>query len=161
VIAAVATAREGRYGIVRVSGRSSEQLASTCSAVYRAATGVRATFRAATGEPSRPASHFSFCTGVLYRRRCAQLQVTGGLCAAHDLEAMPELGARLAEPANLPVALSRRQARSAQAEGVPTSSMPLRGCGALCVALTARRFSEVIGNLAKRLVELRRVVERP
>src|SRR6058998_1738001 len=102
VIAAVATApgRAG-IGIVRVSGKKLEQLAShLLGGVPAPRLAVRATFRAATGEPIDDGIALFFPAPASYTGEdVLELQGHGGPVVLHMiLRRCLELGARLAEP---------------------------------------------------------------
>ncbi len=102
VIAAVATAlgRAG-IGIVRVSGKKLEQLASRLlGGVPAPRLAVRATFRSATGEPIDDGIALFFPAPASYTGEdVLELQGHGGPVVLHMiLRRCLELGARLAEP---------------------------------------------------------------
>jgi len=165
VIAAVATApgRAG-IGIVRVSGRKLEQLASHLLAgVPPPRLAVRATFRAATGEPIDDGIALFFPAPASYTGEdVLELQGHGGPVVLHMiLRRCLELGARLAEPGEFTRrAFLNDKLDLAQAEGVADLIDAATEAAARCALRSLRgEFSEVIGNLAKRLVELRVLVE--
>src|SRR6267154_215408 len=124
VIAAIGTASgRGGIGIVRVSGRNLEQLASRLlGGVPAPRLAVRAIFCGVAGEPIDDGIALFFPAPASYTGEdVLELQGHGGpVVLQMILRRCLELGARLAEPGE---------------------------------------FSEVIGNLAKRLVELRTLAE--
>src|SRR6266705_3335740 len=165
VIAAVATAlgRAG-IGIVRVSGKKLEQLAShLLGGVPAPRLAVRATFRAATGEPIDDGIALFFPAPSSYTGEdVLELQGHGGPVVLHMiLRRCLELGARLAEPGEFTRrAFLNDKLDLAQAEGVADLIDAATEAAARCALRSLRgEFSEVIGNLAKRLVELRVLVE--
>src|SRR2546427_280550 len=165
VIAAVATAlgRAG-IGIVRVSGKKLEQLAShLLGGVPAPRLAVRATFRAATGEPIDDGIALFFPAPASYTGEdVLELQGHGGPVVLHMiLRRCLELGARLAEPGEFTRrAFLNDKLDLAQAEGVADLIDAATEAAARCALRSLRgEFSEVIGNLAKRLVELRVLVE--
>src|SRR5438445_378555 len=165
VIAAVATAlgRAG-IGIVRVSGKRLEQLAQhLLGGVPAPRLAVRATFRAATGEPIDDGIALFFPAPASYTGEdVLELQGHGGPVVLHMiLRRCLELGARLAEPGEFTRrAFLNDKLDLAQAEGVADLIDAATEVAARCALRSLRgEFSEVIGNLAKRLVELRVLVE--
>jgi len=110
VIAAVATA-PGRAGIgvVRVSGKKLQQLASRLlGGVPAPRLAVRAVFRGAAGEPIDDGIALFFPAPASYTGEdVLELQVTGARGSGHDPEAMFGSLARASQsPGNSPVALS-------------------------------------------------------
>src|SRR5229473_3369577 len=165
VIAAVATAlgRAG-IGIVRVSGKKLEQLASRLlGGVPAPRLAVRATFRSATGEPIDDGIALFFPAPASYTGEdVLELQGHGGPVVLHMiLRRCLELGARLAEPGEFTRrAFLNDKLDLAQAEGVADLIDAATEAAARCALRSLRgEFSEVIGNLARRLVELRTLVE--
>ena len=165
VIAAVGTApgRAG-IGIVRVSGKKLEQFAShLLGSVPAPRMAVRATFRAATGEPIDDGIALFFPAPASYTGEdVLELQGHGGPVVLHMiLRRCLELGARLAEPGEFTRrAFLNDKLDLAQAEGVADLIDAATEAAARCALRSLRgEFSEVIGNLAKRLVELRVLVE--
>jgi len=165
VIAAVGTApgRAG-IGIVRVSGKKLEQFAShLLGSVPAPRMAVRATFRAAAGEPIDDGIALFFPAPASYTGEdVLELQGHGGPVVLHMiLRRCLELGARLAEPGEFTRrAFLNDKLDLAQAEGVADLIDAATEAAARCALRSLRgEFSEVIGNLAKRLVELRVLVE--
>src|SRR5882762_33872 len=165
VIAAVATAlgRAG-IGIVRVSGKKLEQLAShLLGGVPAPRLAVRATFRAATGEPIDDGIALFFPAPASYTGEdVLELQGHGGpVVLGMILRRCLELGARLAEPGEFTRrAFLNDKLDLAQAEGVADLIDAATEAAARCALRSLRgEFSEAIGNLEKRLVELRMLVE--
>src|SRR2546427_2570564 len=165
VIAAVGTApgRAG-IGIVRVSGKKLEQFAShLLGSVPAPRMAVRATFRAAAGEPIDDGIALFFPAPASYTGEdVLELQGHGGPVVLHMiLRRCLELGARLAEPGEFTRrAFLNDKLDLAQAEGVVDLIDAATEAAARCALRSLRgEFSEVIGNLAKRLVELRVLVE--
>jgi len=165
VIAAVATA-QGRagIGIVRVSGKKLEQLASQLlGGVPAPRLAVRATFYGAAGEPIDDGLALFFPAPASYTGEdVLELQGHGGpVVLRMILRRCLELGARLAEPGEFTRrAFLNDKLDLAQAEGVADLIDAATETAARCALRSLRgEFSEVIGNLAKRLVELRMLVE--
>ena len=165
VIAAVGTA-PGRAGIgvVRVSGKKLEQLASRLlGAVPAPRLAVRATFRGAAGEPIDDGITLFFPAPASYTGEdVLELQCHGGPVVLYMvLKRCLELGARLAEPGEFTRrAFLNDKLDLAQAEGVADLIDAATEAAARCALRSLRgEFSEVIGNLEKRLVELRTLVE--
>src|SRR5437660_11290829 len=165
VIAAVATA-SGRagIGIVRVSGRALGSFASQLLGVKPAArVATRATFSGAAGEPIDEGIALFFPAPASYTGEdVLELQGHGGPVVLQlVLRRCLELGARLAEPGEF----TRRvflndKLDLAQAEGVADLIDAATEAAARCALRSLRgEFSEAIGNLEKRLVELRMLVE--
>src|SRR3989454_10431009 len=165
VIAAVATAagRAG-IGIVRVSGKNLEALAShLLGGVPAPRLAVRAIFRGAAGEPIDDGIALFFPAPASYTGEdVLELQGHGGpVVLGMILRRCLELGARLAEPGEF----SRRAFLNvkldlAQAEAVADLIDAATEAAARCALRSLRgEFSEAIGNLEKRLVELRMLVE--
>src|SRR3981189_2749034 len=165
VIAAVGTAHGGAgIGIVRVSGKKLEQLASRLlGSVPAPRLAVRAVFRDTAGEPIDDGIALFFpapasCAG----EDVLELQGHGGpVVLQMILRRCLELGARLAEPGEFTRrAFLNDKLDLAQAEGVADLSDAATEAAARCALRSLRgEFSEVIGNLAKQLVELRVLVE--
>jgi len=165
VIAAVATA-QGRagIGIVRVSGKKLEQLASRLLGGLPAPRlAARATFHGAAGEPIDDGIALFFPAPASYTGEdVLELQGHGGPVVLHMiLRRCLDLGARLAEPGEFTRrAFLNDKLDLAQAEGVADLIDAATEAAARCALRSLRgEFSEVIGNLAKRLVELRMLVE--
>ncbi len=165
VIAAVGTA-PGRAGIgvVRVSGKKLEQLASRLLGVVPAPRlAVRATFRGAAGEPIDDGIALFFPAPASYTGEdVLELQCHGGPVVLYMvLKRCLELGARLAEPGEFTRrAFLNDKLDLAQAEGVADLIDAATEAAARCALRSLRgEFSQVIANLAKGLVELRTLVE--
>src|SRR5216684_2676189 len=165
VIAAVGTA-PGRAGIgvVRVSGKKLEQLAShLLGGVPAPRLAVRAIFRGAAGEPIDDGIALFFPAPASYTGEdVLELQGHGGpVVLQMILKRCLELGARLAEPGEFTRrAFLNDKLDLAQAEGVADLIDAATEAAARCALRSLRgEFSEVIGNLARRLVELRTLVE--
>src|SRR6266581_163940 len=165
VIAAVGTA-QGRagIGIVRVSGKKLDQFAShLLGGVPAPRLAVRATFHGAAGEPIDDGIALFFPAPASYTGEdVLELQGHGGPVVLHMvLRRCLELGARLAEPGEFTRrAFLNDKLDLAQAEGVADLIDASTEAAARCALRSLRgEFSEVIGNLAKRLVELRVLVE--
>jgi len=165
VIAAVATApgRAG-IGIVRVSGKTLDRLAtSLLGAVPAPRTAARATFRDASGQPIDDGIAVFFAAPASYTGEdVLELQGHGGPVVLQMLlRRCVELGARLAEPGEFTRrAFLNDKLDLAQAEGVADLIEAATEAAARCALRSLRgEFSESIGNLAKRLVELRTLVE--
>src|SRR3981189_158122 len=165
VIAAVGTApgRAG-IGIVRVSGKKLEQLASRLlGSVPAPRLAVRAVFRDTAGEPIDDGIALFFpapasCAG----EDVLELQGHGGpVVLQMILRRCLELGARLAEPGEFTRrAFLNDKLDLAQAEGVADLIDAATEAAARCALRSLRgEFSEAIGSLEKRLVELRMLVE--
>src|SRR5258708_25297583 len=165
VIAAVATG-PGRAGIgvVRVSGKKLEQLASRLlGGVPAPRLAVRAVFRGGAGEPIDDGIALFFPAPASYTGEdVLELQGHGGPVVLHMvLRRCLELGARLAEPGEFTRrAFLNDKLDLAQAEGVADLIDAATEAAARCALRSLRgEFSEVIGNLARRLVELRTLAE--
>jgi len=165
VIAAVGTA-SGRagIGIVRVSGKKLEQLAARLlGGVPTPRLAVRAVFRGAAGEPIDDGIALFFPAPASYTGEdVLELQGHGGpVVLGMILKRCLDLGARLAEPGEFTRrAFLNDKLDLAQAEGVADLIDAATEAAARCALRSLRgEFSEVIGNLAKRLVELRTLVE--
>lgn len=165
VIAAVATApgRAG-IGIVRVSGKRLDRLAtSLLGAVPAPRTAVRATFNGADGQPIDDGIALFFSAPASYTGEdVLELQGHGGPVVLQMLlRRCVELGARLAEPGEFTRrAFLNDKLDLAQAEGVADLIEAATEAAARCALRSLRgEFSELIANLAKRLVELRTLVE--
>jgi len=165
VIAAVATApgRAG-IGIVRVSGKTLNRFAtSLLGAVPAPRTAARATFRGADGGPIDDGIAVFFAAPASYTGEdVLELQGHGGPVVLRMLlRRCVELGARLAEPGEFTRrAFLNDKLDLAQAEGVADLIEAATEAAARCALRSLRgEFSESIENLAKRLVELRTLVE--
>jgi tRNA modification GTPase len=165
VIAAVGTA-SGRagIGIVRVSGRKLEQLASRLlGGVPAPRVAVRAVFRGAAGEAIDDGITLFFPAPASYTGEdVLELHGHGGpVVLGMILRRCLELGARLAEPGEFTRrAFLNDKLDLAQAEGVADLIDAATEAAARCALRSLRgEFSEAIGNLEKRLVELRMLVE--
>src|SRR6266478_5529614 len=165
VIAAVATA-PGRAGIgvVRVSGKKLQQLASRLlGGVPAPRLAVRAVFRGAAGEPIDDGIALFFPAPASYTGEdVLELQGHGGpVVLGMILRRCLELGARIAEPGEFTRrAFLNDKLDLAQAEGVADLIDAATEAAARCALRSLRgEFSEVIGDLAKRLVELRTLAE--
>ena len=165
VIAAVGTApgRAG-IGIVRVSGKKLEQLAShLLGGVPAPRLAVRAVFRGATGEPIDDGITLFFPAPASYTGEdVLELHGHGGpVVLGMILRRCLELGARLAEPGEFTRrAFLNDKLDLAQAESVADLIDAATEAAARCALRSLRgEFSEAIGNLEKRLVELRMLVE--
>src|SRR6266513_619903 len=165
VIAAVGTA-PGRAGIgvVRVSGKKLEKLAlRLLGGVPAPRLAVRAIFRGAAGDPIDDGIALFFPAPASYTGEdVLELQGHGGpVVLGMILRRCLELGARLAEPGEFTRrAFLNDKLDLAQAEGVADLIDAATEAAARCALRSLRgEFSEVIANLAKRLVELRMLVE--
>lgn len=165
VIAAVATApgRAG-IGIVRISGKHLEGLASyLLGRVPAPRVAARATFRGATGEPIDDGIALFFPGPASYTGEdVLELQGHGGPVVLRMLlRRCLDLGARLAEPGEFTRrAFLNDKLDLAQAEGVADLIEAATETAARCALRSLRgEFSELIGNLAKQLIELRTLVE--
>jgi tRNA modification GTPase len=165
VIAAVGTApgRAG-IGIVRVSGKKLERLASRLlGGVPTPRLAVRAVFRGAAGEPIDDGIALFFPAPASYTGEdVLELQGHGGpVVLGMVLKRCLELGARLAEPGEFTRrAFLNDKLDLAQAEGVVDLIDAATEAAARCALRSLRgEFSEAIGSLEKRLVELRMLVE--
>jgi len=165
VIAAVGTApgRAG-IGIVRVSGKKLEQFAShLLGRVPAPRLAARAVFRGATGEPIDDGITLFFPAPASYTGEdVLELHGHGGpVVLGMILKRCLELGARLAEPGEFTRrAFLNDKLDLAQAEGVADLIDAATEAAARCALRSLRgEFSEAIGNLEKRLVELRMLVE--
>src|SRR5437762_10832442 len=165
VIAAVGTA-PGRAGIgvVRVSEKKLEKLAlRLLGGVPAPRLAVRAVFRGAAGEPIDDGITLFFPAPASYTGEdVLELHGHGGpVVLGMILRRCLELGARLAEPGEFTRrAFLNDKLDLAQAEGVADLIDAATEAAARCALRSLRgEFSEAIGNLAKRLVELRMLVE--
>ena len=165
VIAAVGTApgRAG-IGIVRVSGKKLEQLAShLLGSVPSPRRAMRATFRGAAGDPIDDGIALFFPAQASYTGEdVLELHGHGGpVVLGMVLRRCLELGARLAEPGEFTRrAFLNDKLDLAQAEGVADLIDAATEVAARCALRSLRgEFSEAIGNLQKQLVELRMLVE--
>jgi len=165
VIAAVATA-SGRAGIgvVRVSGKTLDRLASRLlGGVPAPRLAVRAVFRDAAGQAIDDGIALFFPAPASYTGEdVLELQGHGGpVVLGMILRRCLELGARLAEPGEFTRrAFLNDKLDLAQAEGVADLIDAATEAAARCALRSLRgEFSEAIGNLEKRLVELRMLVE--
>src|SRR5260221_8288624 len=165
VIAAVGTA-QGRagIGIVRVRGKKLDQFAPhLLGGVPAPRVAVRATFHGAAGEPIDDGIALFFPAPASYTGEdVLELQGHGGpVVLQRVLRRCLELGARLAEPGEFTRrAFLNDKLDLAQAEGVADLIDAATEAAARCALRSLRgEFSEVIGNLARRLVELRTLVE--
>jgi len=165
VIAAVGTApgRAG-IGIVRVSGKKLEQLAShLLGSVPSPRRAMRATFRGAAGDPIDDGIALFFPAPASYTGEdVLELHGHGGpVVLGMVLRRCLELGARLAEPGEFTRrAFLNDKLDLAQAEGVADLIDAATEAAARCALRSLRgEFSEAIGNLQKQLVELRMLVE--
>jgi len=165
VIAAIGTAPgRGGIGIVRVSGKNLEQLASRLlGGVPTPRLAVRAIFCDVAGEPIDDGIALFFPAPASYTGEdVLELQGHGGpVVLQMILRRCLELGARLAEPGEFTRrAFLNDKLDLAQAEGVADLIDAATEAAARCALRSLRgEFSEVIGNLEKRLVELRTLVE--
>src|SRR5947209_2599540 len=165
VIAAVAIA-SGRAGIgvVRVSGKTLDRLASRLlGGVPAPRLAVRAVFRDAAGQAIDDGIALFFPAPASYTGEdVLELQGHGGpVVLGMILRRCLELGARLAEPGEFTRrAFLNDKLDLAQAEGVADLIDAATEAAARCALRSLRgEFSEAIGNLEKRLVELRMLVE--
>src|SRR2546422_8027630 len=165
VIAAVATApgRAG-IGIVRVSGKKLEQLAShLLGGVPAPRLAVRATFRAATGEPIDDGIALFFPAPASYTGEdVLELQGHGGPVVLHMiLRRCLELGARVAEPGEFTRrAFLNDKIDLAQAEAVADLIDASTEAGARSASRSlAGEFSHELHQLRDALVDLRMLVE--
>src|SRR5580765_2458331 len=165
VIAAIATA-QGRagIGIVRISGKSLNRLASQIlGAKPPARAATHAIFLGAAGEPLDDGIALFFPAPASYTGEdVLELQGHGGpVVLQMILRRCLELGARLAEPGEFTRrAFLNDKLDLAQAEGVADLIDAATEVAARCALRSLRgEFSEVIGDLAKGLVELRMLVE--
>jgi len=165
VIAAVATA-QGRagIGIVRISGKSLDRLASQIlGARPLARTATRATFRGSAGEALDDGIALFFPAPASYTGEdVLELHGHGGpVVLQMVLRRCLELGARIAEPGEF----SRRaflndKVDLAQAEGIADLIDAATEAAARCALRSLRgEFSEIVRSLAQQLVELRTLVE--
>src|SRR5260221_7787088 len=163
VIAAIGTAPgRGGIGIVRVSGKRLEQLASRLlGGVPAPRLAVRAIFRGADGEPIDDGIALFFAAPASYTGEdVLELQGHGGpVVMQMILRRCLELGARLADPGEFTRrAFLNDKLDLAQAEGVADLIDAATEAAARCALRSLRgEFSEVIGNLEKRLGGLRTV----
>ncbi len=165
IIAAVATA-QGRAGIgvVRVSGKNLERVTARLLGkvpVPRVAT--RASFRNAEGEPIDDGVALFFPAPASYTGEdVLELQGHGGPVVLQLLlRRCLEVGARLAEPGEFTRrAFANDKIDLAQAEGVADLIEAETEAAVRCALRSLRgEFSAVIQSLAKRLIELRMLVE--
>src|SRR6266446_4553045 len=165
VIAAIGTAPgRGGIGIVRVSGKNLEQLASRLlGGVPTPRLAVRAIFCDVAGEPIDDGIALFFPAPASYTGEdVLELQGHGGpVVLGMILRRCLELGARLAEPGEFTRrAFLNDKLDLAQAEGVADLIDAATEAAARCALRSLRgEFSELIGNLTKQLVELRSLVE--
>jgi tRNA modification GTPase len=165
VIAAIGSAQgRGGIGIVRVSGKKLERLAaSLLGDVPAARVAARAAFLGAAGEPIDDGIALFFPAPASYTGEdVLELQGHGGpVVLQMILRRCLELGARLAEPGEFTRrAFLNDKLDLAQAEGVADLIDAATEAAARCALRSLRgEFSEVIGNLARRLAELRMLVE--
>src|SRR5258706_3017191 len=165
VIAAIGTAPgRGGIGIVRVSGKRLEQLASRLlGGVPAPRLAVRAIFRGADGEPIDDGIALFFAAPASYTGEdVLELQGHGGpVVMQMILRRCLELGARLADPGEFTRrAFLNDNLDFAQAKGLADLIDAATEAAARCALRSLRgEFSEVIGNLEKRLVGLRTLVE--
>jgi tRNA modification GTPase len=165
VIAAIATAQgKAGIGIVRVSGRNLDRLASgLLGATPAVRLATRASFRDAAGEPIDDGIALFFPAPSSYTGEdVLELQGHGGpVVLQMVLRRCLELGARLAEPGEF----SRRAFLNdkldlAQAEGVADLIDAATEVAARCALRSLRgEFSERVRSFAQQLVELRTLVE--
>src|SRR5437879_2971549 len=165
VIAAVGTApgRAG-IGIVRVPAENRARLASPLrGGVPAPRLAVRAIFRGAAGEPIDDGIALFFPAPASYTGEdVLELQGHGrAVGLGMILRRCLELRARLAEPGEFTRrAFLNDKLDVAQAEGVADLIDAATEAAARCALRSLRgEFSEAIGNLEKRLVELRMLVE--
>src|SRR6267142_6417219 len=165
VLAAVGTApgRAG-IGIVRVSGKKLEQLAShLLGSVPAPRLAVRAVFRDTAGEPIDDGIALFFPAPASYTGEdVLELQGHGGPVVLHMiLRRCLELGARLAEPGEFTRrAFLNDKLDLAQAEGVADLIDAATEAAARCALRSLRgEFSERVRDFVRQLVELRTLVE--
>jgi tRNA modification GTPase len=165
VIAAVATA-QGRagIGIVRISGRNLDRLASQLlGGKPPARTAMRATFRSASGEPIDDGIALFFPAPASYTGEdVLELQGHGGAVVLQMLlRRCLELGARVAEPGEFTRrAFMNDKLDLAQAEGIADLIDAATEAAARCALRSLRgEFSDLIRSLARQLIELRTLVE--
>src|SRR2546429_4808119 len=165
VIADAGTA-QGRagIGIVRVSGKKLERLASRLlGGVPTPRLAVRAVFRGAAGEPIDDGIALFFPAPASYTGEdVLELQGHGGpVVLGMILRRCLELGARLAEPGEFTRrAFLNDKLDLAQAEAVADLIDAATEAAARCALRSLPgEFSEAIASLEKRLVELRMLVE--
>ncbi len=165
IIAAVATA-QGRAGIgvVRVSGKNLERVtARLLGKVPAPRVATRASFRDAQGEPIDDGVALFFPAPASYTGEdVLELQGHGGPVVLQLLlRRCLEVGARLAEPGEFTRrAFANDKIDLAQAEGVADLIEAETEAAARCALRSLRgEFSAVIQTLAKRLIELRMLVE--
>jgi tRNA modification GTPase len=165
IIAAVATA-QGRAGIgvVRVSGKNLERVtAQLLGKVPAPRVATRASFRNAEGEPIDDGVALFFPAPASYTGEdVLELQGHGGPVVLQLLlRRCLEVGARLAEPGEFTRrAFANDKIDLAQAEGVADLIEAETEAAARCALRSLRgEFSVVIQSLAKRLIELRMLVE--
>src|SRR5437016_11381029 len=165
VIAAVGTA-PGRAGIgvVRVSGKRLEQLAShLLGGVPAPRRAVRAVFRGAAGEPIDDGIALFFPAPASYTGEdVLELQGHGGSVVLHMiLRRCLELGARLAEPGEFTRrAFLNDKLDLAQAEGVADLIEASTEAAARSAARSMEgEFSNAIRQLVDKVIHLRMLVE--
>jgi tRNA modification GTPase len=165
IIAAIATApgRAG-IGIVRISGRKLDRLAtSLLGTVPAPRTATRATFWGAGGEAIDDGIALLFAGPASYTGEdVLELHGHGGpIVLQMLLRRCVELGARLAGPGEFTRrAFLNDKLDLAQAEGVADLIEAATEAAARCALRSLRgEFSELIEGFAKRLVELRALVE--
>jgi tRNA modification GTPase len=165
IIAAIATApgRAG-IGIVRISGRKLGPLAmSLLGTVPGSRTATRATFRDAGGQAIDDGIALLFAAPASYTGEdILELHAHGGPVVLQMLlRRCVELGARLAEPGEFTRrAFLNDKLDLAQAEGVADLIEAATEAAARCALRSLRgEFSELVEGFARRLVELRTLVE--
>ena len=165
IIAAIATApgRAG-IGIVRISGRKLDRFAtSLLGTVPGPRTATRATFRGASGQAIDDGIALLFAAPASYTGEdVLELHGHGGPVVLQMLlRRCVELGARLAEPGEFTRrAFLNDKLDLAQAESVADLIEAATEAAARCALRSLRgEFSELIEGFAKRLVELRALVE--
>jgi tRNA modification GTPase len=165
MIAAVATATgRGGIGIVRVSGRNLETLTiALLGSIPEGRLATRTIFRGAAGEPIDDGMALFFHAPASYTGEdVLELHGHGGpVVLQMVLRRCVELGARLAEPGEFTRrAFLNDKLDLAQAEAVADLIEAATEAAARCALRSLRgELSELIGNLSKRLVELRALVE--
>ncbi len=165
VIAAVATAQgPAGIGVVRISGKDLGPLAARLLGKIPAPRlATRTSFRSTSGEPIDDGIVLFFPAPASYTGEdVLELQAHGGPVVLQMLlRRCLELGVRLAEPGEFTRrAFLNDKIDLAQAEGVADLIEAATEAAARCALRSLRgEFSEVIGNLAKQLVELRMLAE--
>jgi tRNA modification GTPase len=165
IIAAIATApgRAG-IGIVRISGRKLDRVAtSLLGTVPQPRTATRATFHGAGAQAIDDGIALLFAAPASYTGEdVLELHGHGGPVVLQMLlRRCVELGARLAEPGEFTRrAFLNDKLDLAQAEGVADLIEAATEAAARCALRSLRgEFSELIEGFARRLVELRALVE--